>query len=190
MKNNKGRKLPGEVLTTDEIKNLLASFPATRVGIRNRALVAVTLYAALRCQEALDLQPSDVNLAGGSVLVRNGKGGKRGVVGLNKAAIPYLESWLSIRPNERLLFTTQAGRPVLACYYRAMLQRAKRAAGIDHRIHCHALRHTAAVTLAKRRVPLPIVQRQLRHTSLQTTQTYLNHFSAQDVVDQVSEVDW
>jgi integrase len=183
-------KRPGEVFTPAEIDALLSAFPETRVGVRDRALTAVTLYAGLRCSEALSLRPCDVDLDRMSVTIMNGKGSKRGVSGMNPKAVPYLEAWLAARGDSEWLFHTRTGKGMLACYFREMIKKAGARAGIRHRCHPHALRHSCAVSLAKANVPVPIISKQLRHSNIATTAAYLDHFSAAEVVDQVSAVSW
>jgi site-specific recombinase XerD len=50
-------------------------------------------------------------------------------------------------------------------------------AGVDKRVHPHGLRHAHAYELTMEGVEMPIIQRQLGHTSLATTDRYLNHIA-------------
>ena len=47
-----------------EIEQFLAAFPASKTGVRNRALFALMCFSGLRIQEALDLALADVHLDG------------------------------------------------------------------------------------------------------------------------------
>lgn len=52
------RTFPPEILTDDEIRNLLAGCCTTAPsGVRNRALIAVMKRSGGRLREALDLRP-------------------------------------------------------------------------------------------------------------------------------------
>lgn len=183
-------KRPSEVLTPEETDALLASFGSSWTEVRNKAMVAVALYSGVRCQSLLDLIPTDVNLSDYSVRLRNAKGGKYGVVGLNPAVVPHLNAWLAIRPNSKTLFCTSSGKKVLACYVRAMMTRAGTRAGIEHRVHPHALRTTHAITLSQRGVPIHLIAGQLMHSSVATTSVYLSKYAASDVVNAVKAVAW
>ncbi len=56
---------------------------------------------------------------------------------------------------------------------RALLPRLARKAGIEKRVHAHDLRHTHAFELACEGHPLHVIQAQLGHTSLATTDRYV-----------------
>jgi integrase len=66
-----------------------------------------------------------------------------------------------------------SGRPSAATAARAELRRLAAAAGVGRRFAPHQLRHRHAVELAREGVPVNIIQRQLGHTDLGTTSTYL-----------------
>ena len=61
---NKGKRLPGEVLTAEEVRALVRACGRSPSGVRNAALVAVMFGAALRVSEARALRPSDLDLEG------------------------------------------------------------------------------------------------------------------------------
>ncbi len=72
------RKRPIEVLTPEEVERLIqANSNRAPSGIRNRALVALMYYSGLRLSEVLALLPRDVDLEGGEINVRRGKGGRQ-----------------------------------------------------------------------------------------------------------------
>jgi site-specific recombinase XerD len=58
----------------------------TRHELRSRALIAVLWRAGLRIPEALALTESDIDAARGSLLIRHGKGDKRGEAGWTSSA--------------------------------------------------------------------------------------------------------
>ncbi len=60
-------------------------------GLRTRALVVLLWRAGLRSSEALALAQSDLDVARGGVLVRQGKGGKRREVGMDRWGWQHLE---------------------------------------------------------------------------------------------------
>lgn len=187
---NKGRKFPPEIYTSEEIEKLLRAFPCTKTGIRNRALVATYAYSALRCAEAIDLTPSDINLVECSVLVRSGKGEKRRLVGISAKAVPFIEDWLQCRPSSKHLFCTRGGTRLAESYVRWMLKRAAERAGIEHRMHVHGLRHTAIVHAVEAGLSIRLAQRQLGHSSLNTTDVYLNHLKPMAVIEGMRGLEW
>jgi integrase/recombinase XerD len=49
----------------------------------------------------------------------------------------------------------------------------------------HQLRHAHAVELAREGVPLPVIQRQLGHSHLSTTGTYLEGINNEEIISTV-----
>ena len=56
-------------------------------------------------------------------------------------------------------------------------------AGIEKRVHPHALRHSMAYDLMWEGVPVPLIQAQVGHASLATTQRYLDHIAPKELVE-------
>jgi site-specific recombinase XerD len=55
-------------------------------------------------------------------------------------------------------------------------------AGIRRRVAPHQLRHAHAVELARERVALNVIQRQLSHAKLGTTSIYLQGIDTEDII--------
>jgi site-specific recombinase XerD len=186
---NSGRTFPPEVLTADEVKDLIrASSNRAPTGIRNRALITVMYRAGLRLSEALALKPKDIDPDAGTVTVLHGKGDKRRVVGLDPGSMAILLRWVDKRHEYSLtgrstLFCTLQGRPLHASYVRTLLHRLGAKAGIEKRVHPHGLRHSMSYELMMEGVAVPIIQQQLGHTSLATTQRYLDHIAPKELVE-------
>ncbi|MEN8239200.1 MAG: site-specific integrase [Actinomycetota bacterium] len=192
----KGLTLPAEILTPDEVLAILDECRDTTTGIRDRALITVMYRSGLRVSEALALEPKDVDLHIGSIAVLHGKGDRRRTVGIDPGAAPIIEQWVEIR-TERLapprgvpLFCSQKCRRMSKSMVREMLVRNARRAGIDKRVHPHGLRHTMAYELLMEGVPIPVIQRQLGHASLQTTDTYLSHIAPKQVLEFITARSW
>ena len=96
---NKGRKLPPEPLSAEEVKALLrACSTRAATGVRNRALIVVLYRAGLRISEALALLPQRPRSpANGTIRVLHGKGDHDRVVGLDAGAWAILQLWLDRR---------------------------------------------------------------------------------------------
>ena len=74
---NKGMRYPADPQTVEEIVAVMRHAPDDRHGWRVRAMIVVLWRAGLRIQEALALAEHDLDHRRGSLLVRNGKGGRR-----------------------------------------------------------------------------------------------------------------
>jgi site-specific recombinase XerD len=187
---------PVEILTTAEANALLAACSSRApTGIRNRALLAVLYRSGLRVGEALALRPADVDLEAGTIRVLRGKGGKARTVGIDAQACSVVARWLDRRrtsgtPRTAPLFCTLAGEPLSDRYVRAMVKRMAERAGIQKRVHPHALRHTHASELAAEGVPMNLLQAQLGHSSLATTDRYVRHIAPAQLVQAIRAREW
>jgi site-specific recombinase XerD len=193
---NAGRRLPPEILTADEMRALIGACSSRApTGVRNRALLVVLYRGGLRINEALALRPKDVDPAAGTVTVLHGKGDKRRTTALDPGAFAMLERWLTVRAGRGItgrqpIFCTLDGRELDASYVRHLLPRLAARAGIEKRVHAHGLRHTHAAELAAERTPLNVIQAQLGHENLATTDRYLRHIAPQELVDRMRARDW
>jgi len=195
-RSNKGRRFPAELLSPEEVRGLLrACSSRAPTGIRNRALIAVLYRGGLRISEALALRAKDVDQAAGTVTVLHGKGDQRRTVGMDPAAFALLERWLDKRralglSGRRPIFCTLGGEPLDSSYVRRLLPRLAAKAGIEKRVHAHGLRHAHAAELAAEGLPVNVVQQQLGHGSLATTDRYLRHIAPRERVEAMQRREW
>jgi integrase len=73
------------------------------------------------------------------------------------------------------------------CIPRTSLSRSAQRAGrllggLCRRRHNHQLRHAHAVELMHEGIPLPLIQRQLGHSHLSTTGTYLEGINTEEII--------
>lgn len=59
---------------------------------------------------------------------------------------------------------------------RKMVKKISKKAGIEKRVYPHLFRHSLATNLVKRGANVLMVQKQLRHEKLETTQIYIRSF--------------
>jgi len=175
----------------EEIVAVMRCAGDTPHGPRTRTLVVLLWRAGLRISEALALAESDLDAARGSVLVRQGKGGKRREVGMDRWAWQHLHPWLEIRVGLPIgalvcvLTGPTCGRPWSAAAARAALRRLAVRAGVRRRFAPHQLRHAHAVEMAREGVPLNVIQRQLGHANLGITSVYLQGIDNSEIIDTV-----
>jgi integrase len=94
---NKGQLYPTDSPTVEEIVAVMREAADDRHGFRVRALIVVLWRGGLRVQEALALGERDLDHRRGSLLVRNGKGGRRCEIGMDAWGWEQLRPWLSAR---------------------------------------------------------------------------------------------
>jgi integrase/recombinase XerD len=181
-------KRPVQVLTSREVSALIHQCsPTAPTGIRNRALITVMYRGALRIDEALSLRPADVDPAHGTIRVLHGKGDKARTVWIDDGAMAIIQRWmdarekLGLRPRGFLLCTLKGGQ-MSDRYVRTMMHRIAGKAGITKRVHPHQLRHSWAHDRAMEGVPSVVIQAQLGHAHLSTTDAYLRDIAPADVV--------
>lgn len=197
---NAGRRFPAEVLTSAEIRQLLGALGRRSLtGKRNRALIVVMWRCGLRVGEALALKPKDIDRDGGTVTVLHGKGDKRRVVGIDSDALDVIDRWLDARAaagfnGRHPVFCTirgpKVGAQLHSAYVRDMLKERAAKAGIEKRVHPHGLRHTHAFELSMEGVPVHVIQLQLGHGSLATTERYIRHLAPSQVVATMRARSW
>ena len=193
---NKGRKLPPELLTAADVRALLAACSTTApTGVRNRALLVALYRAGLRLDEALTLTPAGVDVDGGVIRVRPRLSAHERIAGIDAAGLAVIEAWLEVRAGLGLapdapLFCTISGGPLHPAYVRQLLPRLAEKAGIGKRVHAQGLRHTHAAELAAEGLPAEVIQAQLGHGSLASTDRYLRRIPPEDRIGALHRREW
>jgi len=142
-------------------------------GLRNFAMLKIFLNLGLRSSEALNLKASCIDWQSGKVIIVAGKGERDRVLWLTDEDLTTLKAWLDIRPNESdYLFCTLQGARMSDRYVRDFVGRYAKKAGINKRVHPHALRHTFATDLLRESKNIRLVQKALGHVSISTTMIY------------------
>ena len=132
-------------LTDDEMRRLIKACdgPALQ-DKRDKAMVVLFAETGLRASELLDLDMSDIDLAGCVLLVRRGKGGKGRRVSFSVSCATVLDriyEHAAVIPDR--CGSDSAARSVYEGMASALKARAK-LAGVTG-FHVHRLRHTSAV---------------------------------------------
>jgi integrase/recombinase XerC len=178
-------------LTRAQARALLDEIGRRRDGPRNRALFAAMYRGGLRVleacrQELVDWDPA--NKGGASVLrVSHPKGeaswGWHRSVGLDPIATAMIVEWVEQRGlASGPLFITAAGESVHPSHVRRLLRRVAADLEVGRRVHPHCLRHTFARELYDEGKGIREIQLALGHSSLDTTQKYLQSIGATEAV--------
>ena len=106
-----------------------------------------------------------------------------------------LQLWMDRRTTlgitgRSTVFCTLQGTQLKTSYVRALLPRLARKAGIERRVHAHALRHSLAAELAAERTPMNVVQIVLGHANLATTDAYLRHIHPVVAIETLRARSW
>lgn len=179
--------LPANLLTPRQARKLLAQpDTATVVGFRDRTIFEVLYATGLRARELLGLKVTDVNLAEGTLWVRQGKGRRDRVLPLGESACRYLAEYIkNVQPilargrTVEHLFLNSYGKPLGMPGLCSKMHIYTQRAGIhpapgSKPVTVHAFRHTLATEMLKRGADLRHIQEMLGHLRLYTTQRYLH----------------
>lgn len=179
----------------EDIAALLAAAAVLRSPLRvvtYRTLIALLAVSGLRVGEAIRLDRSDLDLAAGTLLVRNSKFGKSREVPLHPTTAAALGSYLRRadrprRPATPAVFISTAGTRLLYCSVQWTFGRLARRAGLAARSgscrpRLHDLRHTFAVRSildgytsgADVQARLPLLSTYLGHVDPAATYWYLS----------------
>ncbi|MFH1022183.1 MAG: site-specific integrase [Planctomycetota bacterium] len=158
-----------------------------RAPVRDWFVIDLALSTGLRVQEMADLCCSDLVIDNGhsEVVVRSGKGGKRGIVQFGSEFREHVRRYLDWKrsivedasPDAPIFRSSNTGGHMTKRALQKVFERCLKRAGIISHHSIHDCRHTFAVFLYKAsKFNLRLVQKQLRHSSIRTTQVYANVF--------------
>lgn len=172
-------KLP---LTEEELTHLLAAAGEDSVfGARDTAMLLLLVDGAVRARELYRLRIGDVTLQTGLLLVAHGKGNKTRAVTVGDETRLALRRYAVYRDSvpdadhspEAPFFQTLQHQAFTYYGLRSWLRRITARAGVP-RAHLHLFRHTSAVDTLDAGADVRTVQLKLGHSSIATTQRYLN----------------
>lgn len=151
---------------------------ATPWGLRDRAILETLYSTGIRRMEMTRLTLYDVDLAQGTVMVRQGKGAKDRLIPIGARACAWIARYLEeVRPllatrsDELALFLTDYGESFEKNRLGDLVRRYLRHAGIPHG-SCHAFRHAMATHMLENGADIRFIQAMLGHSELSTTQIY------------------
>lgn len=153
------------------------------VTIRDHFIVNLGLSTGLRVMEIAALKCGDIELGIKMpyLVVKNGKGGKRRRVFFNGSFRKQCKKYLawkqdigeSIESNQPLLLSTRTGGHLTTRAIQKAFKRCAKKANLPSHYSIHSLRHTYACSLLKAsNWNLRLVQKQLGHARITTTQVY------------------
>lgn len=179
---------------------ILFSLPDTteKLGWRDIVLLSVMYSSGARAQEICDLSVRDITQdeKGNAILTLIGKGNKARRVKITSDATQLLEKYIAYRKignqPDRHVFPSQRNEclsvPAVEEIFEKYVTKAK-AAHPDKFCNGpytpHVMRHTTSTHLIEAGVPLAVVKNILGHSSIQTTQIYVE--ISQQMVDRSME---
>ena len=134
---------------------------------RNNLILDFLFYSGVRINELVNIRHQDWQ---GQQLKIHGKGNKVRYVLLPDFLITHFNP-----DSPDYLFTNQRGNPIKAEYIRWLLNARTEKAQINKRITPHTFRRSFATHLYRRKAQLLTIQQLLGHSSVQTTEKYIQN---------------
>ena len=163
-----------EVLSPENVEQLLNFKPTSLIEIRDLAIVELMYSSGLRVSETVNINLSDFedNMTFLRIL---GKGSKTRLVPLGRFAISAIKNWLverkKIATKTEALFLNSKGSRLSVRSVQIRLRKMAVKQGLPP-IHPHMLRHSFATHMLESSGDLRTIQELLGHSSLSTTQIY------------------
>ena len=163
-----------EVLSPEDVEQLLNFKPANVIEIRDVAIVELMYSSGLRVSETVNINLSDFE-DDMSFLRVLGKGSKTRLVPMGRFAIKAIKNWLEerkkIKTKTKALFLNSKGTRLSVRSVQLRLKKMAVKQGLPP-IHPHMLRHSFATHMLESSGDLRTIQELLGHSSLSTTQIY------------------
>mgnify|MGYP004565821969 FL=1 len=178
------KSLP-DVLSIDEVTDLLDIPLTTKFDYRNKAMLEIMYGCGLRVSEVISLKIHDIDMDN-DIVRCIGKGSKERIVPINDYALYYLKLYLDVRGlfiiNGRndYLFLNNHGGPMTRQGFLKNLNKILLEKGIKRHITPHSLRHSFATHMLSGGADIRSIQILLGHSDISTTKIY-THVSNEKV---------
>lgn len=173
---------PANFLSPKEVKQLLKCCR----NVRDRAMLMTLIYTAVRVSEFTDLRIEDLYQR--SIIVRNGKGGKRRVVFINQETEEAINQYLATQKKRThgYLFPNPEGNRLSRVLVARKVHYYGVLSGVQKKVTTHTLRHTGLTLLLWGGARVEDAQQIAGHANIRTTMIYL-HFTNEGLHDSYDE---
>jgi len=165
---------PIEPIDLQDINLLLKTCEGNFSGARDKAMILGLLDTGARAHEYLNVNLEDIELATGSVLIRQGKGRKPRLVFIGRKTIRAIRAYLRTRhdTNPALWVSIHGDRMTYAAL-RCLLRRRAQHVGLKSIPSPHDFRRAFALTMLRSGVDIFALQKLMGHSDLQVLRRYL-----------------
>ena len=157
-----------KVLDEEDIKKIFS-----RVENLKHRLILYTAYSSgLRVSEVVNIKLTDIHRKSMQIRIEQSKGRKDRMVVMSRKALALMEEYYKIYRPKEYLFEGQLGGSYSIRSAQMVFKRFKREANVQIKGGIHLLRHSFATHLLEQGADIRLVQQQLGHNSVKTTQIY------------------
>jgi integrase-like protein len=164
------------VLKIEEVEAILIQPDVTTLsGLRDRAMLETLYSTAIRRMELAQLKIFDLDTRHGTLMVRQGKGGRARMVPVGDRACAWCERYLyEVRPqlvgpvDDVTLFLTDYGEAFEKNRLGDLVKRYIAHAGLSVPGACHLFRHACATHMLENGADIRFIQVLLGHSELST----------------------
>ena len=178
------KRLPN-VLSIDEVDNLLNIETKTIFDYRNKAMLELLYSTGLRISEALNLTTRDIDFENG-IIRCFGKGSKERIVPISDYALYHLGTYYDLRKEllkkeiNDWFFLNNHGNKLTRQGFAKALTNILKDKNINKEISPHILRHSFATHMLSNGADLRSIQLLLGHSDISTTMIY-THVSKEKI---------
>jgi integrase/recombinase XerD len=179
MAKRKPKKLP-HIPPDAELRRIIAASSTQR----DRLVLLLMYMAGLRVADVCRLELPDLDFATRMLFIREGKGGKDAYLPIPRHLFNDLRAWCASRHSGPVFPSPRGGRLTTRAV-QLLVKRCAIAAGLfgatePRRYHPHSFRHGFATGMMRKKTPMPVIQKAMRHESITTTAIYM-HASPEDL---------
>lgn len=173
-------KKPKKIITGTLSETEIARMFAFCKNIREKTLLGVLAYTAIRNLELCRLLVKDIDFRSNTVFIRGGKGHKDGLVFVSPACLDIIKEYIQHyrRKEEQTLFFSVAPNRrddlLRTDAVRKTIKKIAKRAGIQRRIWPHLFRHSLAMNMLAKGCDIYSIREQLRHSYIDTTLIYVH----------------
>lgn len=164
-----------------EDQSILAELKHTLQPVRDWTIIDTALSSGLRAQELCNLKIKHLYLGNSqsSIYVENGKCGKPRLVQISHKLKHHLKKFLQWKKGQgeptdldSFLFCSKRSSKITRTAIHKVFKKCLTEAGIDSKYTIHSARHTYGTLLYQKTKDLRLVQKQLGHVTVKTTEIY------------------
>ena len=157
-----------KVLDEEDIRKIFSRIE----NLKHRLILYTAYSSGLRVSEVVRIRLTDIHRKSMQIRIEQSKGRKDRMVVLSRKVLTLMEEYYRQYTPKEYLFEGQFGGPYSIRSAQMIFNRFKQMAKVNIKGGIHLLRHSFATHLLEQGADIRLVQQQLGHGSVKTTQVY------------------